>query len=219
VEPELAWAELDDACALAESYVRTVLGGLLSTHAHDLELLESLHAADHQRGTDGGGGGESFLRVDWVAVPETMRARRVNRRRRRRRRRETAAASAGGRGRRRRALAAAAVCVCARREAPCPVGDGRVLRADGCQVWEVVWRELGPAVPAKRRARRPYPRAAAPQNAWPGRYSEALQELAAAEARQPGRFAQVSAGGGVGAIYMPTQAHRLGRHRLRASPG
>jgi hypothetical protein len=216
VEPELAWAELDDACALAESYVRTVLGGLLSTHAHDLELLESLHAADHQRGTDGGGG-ESLLRVDWVAVPETMRARRVNRRRG-----EAAAASAGGRGRRRRALATAAVCVRAGRS-PAPwvtgVGDGRVLRADGCQVWEVVWRELGPAVPAKRRARRPYPRAAAPQNAWPGRYSEALQELAAAEARQPGRFAQVSAGGGVGAIYMPTQAHRLGRHRLRASPG
>jgi hypothetical protein len=58
-------------------------------------------------------------------------------------------------------------CVCARREAPCPVGDGRVLRADGCQVWEVVWRELGPAVPAKRRARRPYPRAAAPQTHGP----------------------------------------------------
>jgi hypothetical protein len=35
----------------------------------------------------GGGGGdssESFLRVHWVAVPEALRARRVNRRRRRR---------------------------------------------------------------------------------------------------------------------------------------
>jgi hypothetical protein len=31
----------------------------------------------------GGGGGESFLCVDWVAVPEALRARRVNRRRRR----------------------------------------------------------------------------------------------------------------------------------------
>jgi hypothetical protein len=29
--------------------------------------------------------GESFPRVDWVAVPEALRARRVNRRRRRRR--------------------------------------------------------------------------------------------------------------------------------------
>jgi hypothetical protein len=38
----------------------------------------------------GGSGGESFLRVDWVAVPEAMRARRLNKtavwRRRRRRR-------------------------------------------------------------------------------------------------------------------------------------
>eukprot|EP01047_Picozoa_sp_COSAG01_P077102 COSAG01_NODE_13766_length_1524_cov_1.944406_1_plen_78_part_00 len=30
-------------------------------------------------GRGGGGGGESFLRVHWVAVPEAMRARRVNR--------------------------------------------------------------------------------------------------------------------------------------------
>eukprot|EP01047_Picozoa_sp_COSAG01_P074599 COSAG01_NODE_12514_length_1727_cov_0.941646_1_plen_44_part_10 len=27
----------------------------------------------------GGGKGESFFRVDWVAVPEALRARRVNR--------------------------------------------------------------------------------------------------------------------------------------------
>jgi hypothetical protein len=33
-----------------------------------------------------GGGGESFLRVHWVAVPKAMRARRANRRWRRRRR-------------------------------------------------------------------------------------------------------------------------------------
>jgi hypothetical protein len=32
------------------------------------------------------GGGESFLRVHWVAVPKELRARRINRRRRRRRR-------------------------------------------------------------------------------------------------------------------------------------
>jgi hypothetical protein len=40
---------------------------------------------DQQSGGGGGGGGESFLCVDWVAVPEALRARRVNRRRRRRR--------------------------------------------------------------------------------------------------------------------------------------
>eukprot|EP01047_Picozoa_sp_COSAG01_P007289 COSAG01_NODE_275_length_19669_cov_8.676188_13_plen_200_part_00 len=34
-------------------------------------------------GAGGGGGGESFLRVHWVAVPEPLRARRVNRWRRR----------------------------------------------------------------------------------------------------------------------------------------
>eukprot|EP01047_Picozoa_sp_COSAG01_P025405 COSAG01_NODE_1603_length_9758_cov_7.506471_8_plen_144_part_00 len=33
--------------------------------------------------TTRGGGGESFLRVHWVAVPKALRARRVNRRRRR----------------------------------------------------------------------------------------------------------------------------------------
>ena len=37
------------------------------------------------KGPRGGGGGESFLRVHWVAVPEGLRARRANRRRRRRR--------------------------------------------------------------------------------------------------------------------------------------
>jgi hypothetical protein len=35
-------------------------------------------------GLSGGGGGESFRRVHWVAVPKAVRARRVNRRRRRR---------------------------------------------------------------------------------------------------------------------------------------
>jgi hypothetical protein len=40
-----------------------------------------------------GGGGESFLRVHWVAVPEALRARRVNRRRR------AGRAAAGGAGR------------------------------------------------------------------------------------------------------------------------
>jgi hypothetical protein len=32
----------------------------------------------------GSGGGESFLRAHWVAVPKALRARRANRRRRRR---------------------------------------------------------------------------------------------------------------------------------------
>jgi hypothetical protein len=40
-------------------------------------------AAAAPEGGGGGGGGESFLRVHWVAVPEALRARRVNRRRRR----------------------------------------------------------------------------------------------------------------------------------------
>jgi hypothetical protein len=44
----------------------------------------------HGQASQGGGAararrGESFLRVHWVAVPEALRARRVNRRRRRRR--------------------------------------------------------------------------------------------------------------------------------------
>jgi hypothetical protein len=37
-----------------------------------------------RRGGGGDGGGESFPRVDWVAVPQAWRARRPNRRRRRR---------------------------------------------------------------------------------------------------------------------------------------
>ena len=41
----------------------------------------SLYTAEFVKGRGGGGGdgGESFLRVHWVAVPEAMRARRVNR--------------------------------------------------------------------------------------------------------------------------------------------
>jgi hypothetical protein len=55
----------------------------------------------HMPGTDGGGGGggESCLRVHWVAVPEAVRARRVNRRRRRRGREEACSGGpAGSRG-------------------------------------------------------------------------------------------------------------------------
>jgi hypothetical protein len=44
----------------------------------------------------GGGGGESFMRVHWVAVPEVLRARRVNRRWRRRPRRRWPAAEGLG---------------------------------------------------------------------------------------------------------------------------
>eukprot|EP01047_Picozoa_sp_COSAG01_P055139 COSAG01_NODE_6106_length_3848_cov_1.384102_2_plen_182_part_00 len=40
-------------------------------------------AAAAADGRGGGGGGESFPRVHWVAVPQALRARRVNRRRRR----------------------------------------------------------------------------------------------------------------------------------------
>jgi hypothetical protein len=44
----------------------------------------------------GSGGGESFLRAHWVAVPKAMRARRVNRRRRRRHPEEVEAAAKAG---------------------------------------------------------------------------------------------------------------------------
>jgi hypothetical protein len=46
-------------------------------------------------GGGGGGGGESLLRGHWVAVPEALRARRVNRLRRRRRRRRSPGGAAG----------------------------------------------------------------------------------------------------------------------------
>ena len=40
IEPEMAWATLDDSISLAEDYCRAVLGGLLQSHAEDLELLQ-----------------------------------------------------------------------------------------------------------------------------------------------------------------------------------
>jgi hypothetical protein len=47
-------------------------------------MLKTLHRALEQARKQEGGkdGGESLLRVHWVAVPEALRARRVNRRRR-----------------------------------------------------------------------------------------------------------------------------------------
>jgi hypothetical protein len=60
----------------------------LALHANQQVPLPPTGAGAHsqERGGGGGGGdddggGESFLRVDWVAVPEALRARRVNRRR------------------------------------------------------------------------------------------------------------------------------------------
>jgi hypothetical protein len=55
-------------------------------HHGQLTRQETRPAKPHAQGaggSGGGGGGESFPRVDWVAVPQALRARRVNRRRRR----------------------------------------------------------------------------------------------------------------------------------------
>jgi hypothetical protein len=77
-------------CAVSEE-----LGVLITPLERDAEEI-----AGHLGLDGGGGGGESFLRVHWVAVPEALRARRVNRRRRRRRSvvRGGAHAQGGGRG-------------------------------------------------------------------------------------------------------------------------
>jgi hypothetical protein len=62
---------------------------LMGQNAGGATLQGRVHAVRSAPGDDGVGGGcgggESFPRVDWVAVPEALRARRVNRRRRRRR--------------------------------------------------------------------------------------------------------------------------------------
>lgn len=54
IEPEMAWATLDDSINLAEDYCRAVLGGLLQSHAEDLELLQQLAT---QAAAERGGGG------------------------------------------------------------------------------------------------------------------------------------------------------------------
>jgi hypothetical protein len=60
---------------------------------------EALPVTDVEGGGSGGGGGggECFLRVPWVAVPEALRARRVNSRRWWRGGRAGAAGGSGGR--------------------------------------------------------------------------------------------------------------------------
>jgi hypothetical protein len=55
--------------------------------AADNQPAEDSAARAHGTSELGGSGsGESFLRVQWVAVPQALRARRANRRRQRRRR-------------------------------------------------------------------------------------------------------------------------------------
>ena len=55
LEPEMAWANLDDAVNLAEDYCKTMLRSLLQHHADDLELLEAVNA--QQEGQQAGAAG------------------------------------------------------------------------------------------------------------------------------------------------------------------
>jgi hypothetical protein len=82
------------------SWTRSILTEIYLCHACSDHVSEGGHAgAGHLRRAGlqdsaaargsaplaRGGGGESFIRVHWVAVPKALRARRVNRRRTRRR--------------------------------------------------------------------------------------------------------------------------------------
>jgi asparaginyl-tRNA synthetase len=49
LEPEMAWANLDDAVNLAEDYCKTTLRSLLQHHADDLELLQAVNAQQQQQ--------------------------------------------------------------------------------------------------------------------------------------------------------------------------
>jgi hypothetical protein len=60
-------------------------GGGRRTPGHQQQRGRTPGSAEKPGRRPGGGGGESFLRVHWVAVPKALRARRVNRRWRRRR--------------------------------------------------------------------------------------------------------------------------------------
>ena len=58
IEPEMAWANLDDAISLAEDYCKTTLSSLLANHADDLELLQSIQQqqqAEEEEQSDGFG--------------------------------------------------------------------------------------------------------------------------------------------------------------------
>jgi hypothetical protein len=73
----------------ADAQLQAQLQGKLRPHANldasarkkdELFLRMTAQQGRGGGGGGGGGGGESFLRVHWVAVPEALRARRVNRR-------------------------------------------------------------------------------------------------------------------------------------------
>jgi hypothetical protein len=79
------------AAALLKALLRGYIEAVLMGFRHCAAVVKSNMAIEsHRRELAGGGGGESFLRVHWVAVPKALRTRRVNRRRRRRRRRRGA---------------------------------------------------------------------------------------------------------------------------------
>jgi hypothetical protein len=78
------------AAALLKALLRGYIEAVLMGFRHCAAVVKSNMAIESHRRELAGGGGESFLRVHWVAVPKALRTRRVNRRRRRRRRRRGA---------------------------------------------------------------------------------------------------------------------------------
>eukprot|EP01047_Picozoa_sp_COSAG01_P074384 COSAG01_NODE_12416_length_1744_cov_0.898480_2_plen_163_part_00 len=81
------------AAALLKALLRGYIEAVLMGFRHCAAVVKSNMAIEsHRREL---AGGESFLRVHWVAVPETLRARRVNRRRWQRQRRRRGARPRG----------------------------------------------------------------------------------------------------------------------------
>jgi asparaginyl-tRNA synthetase len=72
LEPEMAWANLDDAVNLAEDYCKTMLRSLLQHHADDLELLEAVNAQQEgqQPGAAGVNGHDLLHEINSVCSSE-----------------------------------------------------------------------------------------------------------------------------------------------------
>ena len=73
LEPEMAWATIDDAISLAEDYCKTTLGLLLRHHADDLELLQAVNTQqqkEEQAGAAGAGGHDLLREIDSVCGSE-----------------------------------------------------------------------------------------------------------------------------------------------------
>ena len=77
LEPEMAWANIDDAISLAEDYCKTTLRLLLRHHADDLELLQAVNTQQQKEEQEGqyagaaGVGGHDLLReIDSVCGSE-----------------------------------------------------------------------------------------------------------------------------------------------------